>query len=588
MPQFGVHDLVTSLIVEDYTDRVMSATIGTNEHGFAEARISLRLALAEAFRLYDRPGALHGALSLGSVLGGLAYEGRLEDLAIKPGGAELGLFGYQRALGDVPYTALWSNTRVANWRIVTSDDLAGITKDKGSFDSQNRLFIGLQKNTLYTNNVDTLAWCYQRPSASTRSFIGIQFDFEALLPAGFQFGINTYNDTFGGATGVLNIAATGALQKGAINITFAAAGIALLYIYNGSGGNITFAGENGTNYLKVTNVRLVTSTTNRINTTLTANRAAGTNVTATVGSTAGMYVGQQLQIKQGTVNGSETVTVLSIGSSTQFNATFANAYVIGDAVQGHVIYADEIVKDMVSATNAVNSTQLSGTTALIQSPTLDLLNEVYEDRYPNDILDYLIGLGDSQATPRQWEWGVYAGRVLYFQPRGATARTWYVDIAAPEVERTIEALINSGYATYKEPGGRTLRTAASTDSISTNRWGITRRAAIKTDTTSSTEAGVRRDAQIADKKDPIPRAAIAVDAIYDAAGSRWPLTAVHAGDTCFIRNLPATVNSMIIERIRIFRTKRTTLDLLAGKLSLEPESPLPTVIAPAATMIGGA
>jgi hypothetical protein len=66
-------------------------------------------------------------------------------------------------------------------------------------------------------------------------------------------------------------------------------------MYNSTAGNIgPTAQETGVFATIITNHRVVSSSANRVNTTLTAARAASANVTATVGSTARMYVGMQL------------------------------------------------------------------------------------------------------------------------------------------------------------------------------------------------------------------------------------------------------------------------------------------------------
>jgi hypothetical protein len=288
-----------------------------------------------------------------------------------------------------------------------------------------------------------------------------------------------------------------------------------------------------------------------------------------------MYVGQKLVINSGNTP-SETVTVLSIGSTTQFNATFANNYVIGNTVRGFSILADEIVKDVLSVAVAVNSSQLSSSTALIQSPGLDLLNEVYEDEYPSDILNYLATRGDNQTTPRQWEAGVDEGQVLYFRPQFSTSRAWYVDVTDLELARTIDRLFNSAYGLYEEASGRTLRTANASDAASIAKYALTRRAPVPAQTTSATQAGITRDGYIADARDPLPRATLHFDAVYDAAGSRYPLYLVRAGDTLTVRNVPPNVSSSY-DRVRTFRITHTNFSLITGTLDVEPEVAPPSI-----------
>lgn len=580
---FSIYDAPNGSLVADYSARARDLVFATNDHGFAECHGFVPLSLADAFRLYDRPGTPHLVISDS---GQLIFEGRVEDVNIARGGVTFGALGYSRAMGDAPYTAMWSNASVADWRPLTGDDVTGGTPERFEMDTQNRLYITPQKNSTQANtNIGAIG--YQIPDGSSRSIVGISFDYSFTAPVNWQARFRRGDANFGTLTDPWTLNGTGAAQTGAVHFTLTACQSMQFFLFFNAAAAV-FAGETGSAFLKITNVRLVTSITNRIAVAFTANRAAGVNVTATVASTARMYVGQSVQVSNiaGTV--SESVTVLSIGSGTQFNATFVNAYVIGDVVQAHVIYADEIAKDLVSTISTLNSAQLQTSTALIQSPGLDLLNETYSDRYPNDILNYLIGLGDNQTIPRKWEWGVYESRFLFFQPESTSNRTWYVDISDLEVERTINALYNSAYGVYANSAGRALRTATSTDPYSPTRYALTRRQAVDASTTSSTQAGIVRSASLTDTATPIPRVAIKIDSvyIYDANGARWPLWFMRAGDTIIIRNLPPTLTASI-DRIRSFRLARTEYDVMNKTITVEPESPLPTLDALLARVAAG-
>ncbi len=73
--------------------------------------------------------------------------------------------------------------------------------------------------------------------------------------------------------------------------------------------------------------------------------------------------------------------------------------------------------------------------------------------------------------------------------------------------------------------------------------------------------------------------------LYDANGNVWPLFSVRAGDTMIIRNLPPTL-STAIDRIRVFRLTRAEYHVDDDTLTLEPESPLPTLAAMLASASG--
>lgn len=242
---------------------------------------------------------------------------------------------------------------------------------------------------------------------------------------------------------------------------------------------------------------------------------------------------------------------------------------------GATIYADEIVRNLVSFMSGVNPGQLSSSTALIQSPGLDLRNESYEDMPPSDILNTMISRGDSQTPPRYWEWGVWEDQRLYFRPRGAAGMTWYVDATDLSVTRSLTNVANNVYALYKDANGDAVRGTSTSDSASQARYGLIRQAKIDADTTSATEANAQRSAYLNDHKDPLPSAKISFSAIYDAYGGRWPLWRVRSGDQIVIRNLPP--GSGQLDRVRQFRISTTSYDAVANTLSVEPEAPPATL-----------
>ena len=572
----GLHlnltDAPGGLPIADLTRHLDELTISTNEHGFESLQARAPRGLLESFRLLDSVGPPDARLADRDA--SLIWEGRVEDRRLLSDGFGVGAFGYSRALGAIPYTALWSASGTEGWRESTAADFANRTPEKFSIDFTNRLFIGLEKNATYTNAGDTGEVIFQTPALSARTIVGLAMDIEYNLPANWK--VEAYSITSGGAFNLISsVTSPGPGVNGNSGARICTAGVAVvLSVYQVTGAPYNYLGETGASYVKATNVRVVSSTTNMINTSFTVARAAGVNVTATVGSTARMYVGQRLYLRTGFA--SESVIVLSIGSSTQFNATFTNAYIIGDPIESFIVYADEIVKDVLSVAQGLNTTQLATTTALIQSPGIDLLHESYEDRSMVDILDYLCSVGDSATPPRLWEWGVWERRELHFWPRATNARTWYADVSEVEIERTLAQMTNSVYATYQDANDRTLRTVVSEDTLSLSRNGVRQRQAVDTSGTSSVQAIITRDALLNDLKDPIPRVKIVITAIRDGAGARYPGYAARAGDTIIIRNLPPAISSTI-DRIRSFRISRTDYDVMADTLEVEPESPIPSL-----------
>lgn len=563
--------------VRDLTAQVRTARLTTNARGVGDLAVEVAApSMTERVRLATRVGAME--LRAGD--GAQWIDARLEGAPIAGGETvQLTGYGYGRAFADVPYTALWSDDSVAGWRVLRGNERATAYPDRYTFDNQNRLYFAPQKNATLGNTAgDKGLWYgYQTPDVSSRTIVGAQFSYEFSAGVTWTANLRTFANFTAASTLIWTQAAGAAATTGAMHLTFTgAAACGFFYYY--SAADALFAGETGTVYFRVTNIRLVTSTTNRVNTTLTAGRTNGAGVTCTVGSTTGMYVGMQLVIGSGGAN-SEMVIVLSITGATTFTANVVNAgagYAIGTTVQGFAIYADEIVRDMQSAVITANPAQLNASTALIQSPGFDLTHAIYEDADMTAILNELAALGDTQTTPRIWNWRVMRGRVLVFEPRGASARAWYADVSDEdlEIDLATDQLLTSAYPLYQEPGGRTLRGATLSNADALARYGVTRRSAVPTQTTISAVAAITANAMLADRSRPIPRIKVTIRRVFDSTGAPVPLDVIDAGrgDTLTIRNLAPGL-STDLDRLRTFRITRTDLDLMAGVLVCEAESP---------------
>lgn len=495
-------DATTGAFLVDLAPYTMKCVAETGENGFASLSADVRMPLRRALQIVDQGTPYLIQLASGSTI---VWEGRLEQSGVTSDrdGSSLTINakGYASALMDVPYTALWSTTRVNDFRVIKSTEYTNAREGKYNFDTNNRLYIALQKNTLYTNNADIGAMLFQHPHSSTRNVIKVSFDYTVALTAGFVAQCNAINGDFTSEAGVWSLTASGATQTGSVAVSFTGKNTLVFRIYNASGANITYGGENGDAFLRVTNLRIASD--------------------------------------------------LSVP-----------------------LDAAVIVKDLISTTIAVNPTQLSPSTAWIQSTGVDLQNEIYEDTYPADILDHLAAIGDTAA--RAYEWGVWEGRQLHFRKRGSAGNQWHVDVTSLEFERSLREVYNSAYAVYSDANNATVRGATSSNVASVGRLGITRRKAVSAKTTSATQANTIRDTVLSDSADPMPRASIRFNQIFTASGAVVPSWRVRAGDTITIRNLPPTL-AAITDRMRTFRISRTKYDAIAGVLTIEPESPLPRI-----------
>ena len=237
-------------------------------------------------------------------------------------------------------------------------------------------------------------------------------------------------------------------------------------------------------------------------------------------------------------------------------------------VSGDVI-ASDIAAAMVARTNGINSGQLSAATSLIEATTDDLLNELYEDEKPSEILDRLAELSG-------YEVGVWENRLLHFRPKGSQGRTWFIDATRiTDVSKDLGVVYNEVYATYQDENRRTLRTAVSQNSLHQETTGIVRQTVLKARTTSQAQAESQRDTHLDDQDNYAIVATVEFDRIFDESGAEVNQVNLRSGDTAVIRNLPPTLGA-VVDLIREFKIAGTSFDGRA--MRLEPELPAPTLV----------
>lgn len=249
-------------------------------------------------------------------------------------------------------------------------------------------------------------------------------------------------------------------------------------------------------------------------------------------------------------------------------AKFTNLRIRGSV--NNPIDAKEIIEGMFSYAD-----NLSG--ALIEAQNVDLTDEIFEDMYISEIMNYLASKGDDQTPPRVWEWGVWERKILFFQPRGTNALHWYVDADQLTLDSTLESLVNVAYATYQDPNGRTLRTDLEDDPDSFVKYEIIRQGVTSERTTSLSKAEITRDAFLNQRRELAPRASLTLYGLFDGMGARYPLWLARAGDTITIRNLPPTL-SPEIDKVRTFRIRSLSYNVEQDVLTPAPEFPLPTLV----------
>lgn len=474
-------------------------TITDNEHGFESLTGFQEMLSHQAFWLYDLAPAKWVVLSCG---GFTVWEGRLEDRKIQRGGFGFTAFGAKRYLDDTLYTALWSTKSYAGIRPVSSDEVVKSTPERWAMDNNNRIWFGLVAGETYNDDDHYGMQVWREPHLQAGEMTEIEFDYVLDLPTDWELRVLTDTENFSGGTVEATYISTGVPATVTGNIVAVTGPPAKAYlsfqVRNNTGAPVTYAGETGVAYARITNFRVRGSTNN-------------------------------------------------------------------------AIYADEIVGSMV-----VYSNNLTLNTALLQSPGVDLTDELFEDMRISEIISYLADKGDNQTPPRKWEWGVWEKQVLFFRPQGDAALHWYVDADELTLDSTLESLVNVGYGIYQDTNGRTLRTPLEYEVDSFSKYGLFRFGSITERTTSLTKAELARDTLLAQNKTIAPRASLTLYGLFDAAGARYPLWMARAGDTLTIRNLPPTLSSEI-DKIRTFRISRKSYDVDTDILTPTPEYPIPTL-----------
>lgn len=561
--------------------RATDASYRLGPHGMEALTLRCPATVSQAMTLYHAIGTARIEAWAG---GGMVGVGRIEDVTIEDGAVSLTALGGWRLLGDRPYTAFWSATGTAGWIPTKPIYLAAYSPNRRPemyrIQIDERMVMALTKSAAYTNNGDACGLGYRVPHLSSRGIVGAQYRLQLLVPNGWQYRLYSFaGDSWSsGMSAPVALASAGTLITRAYHVTFGSALALETAIWNESGATSTPAGETGSWYCIIEEMRLVTSTTNRVNTTLTAARAAGTSVTATVGSTARMYAGMRLVVNSSAAN-SELIIVENVTNTTQFVATFAQSHSAGEAVQGFYVQPDEIVRDVLTTASATPTAVLNQTnTALITACQRDVTDCVYEDVARGDVLSDLADAGDGS---RRYVTGVNPRGYLSFrrpdlaEDNVSAPATWSIDVANVKIQQTIDTLVNNVYARYKALDGRVLRTANQSRLLATPPGSLTRIGSVQIDTTVA-QAAIARATLAVRETDQTPTTySMDVLRLYTISGVPAPLWLVEPGHTVTIRNLPFAASGDRPAAIT-FTVANVEYDAVNRRLTLEPESPIPT------------
>jgi hypothetical protein len=556
----------------DWTAYVTGAPWDFGEHGCRSLELTIPRRVIDAYMLYISQGTQTVIATRGARI---LWSGQIDaaSLTLNADGTTVKVraLGNWQTLRHGRHTAMWSTTKVDGWQVLTGDLLAGVADKRFETDTNNRLFISTQKNTLYVAGARVGALYFQVPDGAPGvGGLGLAFTFDA--PSGYIMEVRGYDAGFTGGTSIYSLTSAGAALSGALCLGISPAK-AIIVVWMIVPDGTTEARENGLSYIRCTRVRLTQTISDYVLTTLSANLVAGAGVTATVASTARMYAGQTIYLNNAATSQSEAVTITSVTNATHVVATFALNHTSGETVRAPVVYGSRIAAALLAEARALNINLIAGDGGLIAGTVLDITDASYEDALPADVLDDLARRGDGAGG--LIETGVDELNRLYFRPKGSAATAWYVRLEALSLDRPRTSIENRIYATYDDPASdRTLRTASANDSASQGQYGLTRIGLVEASTSSATLAGTIRNLALSDRADPTPAAQIGIVQIENVAGAIVSGDQIRPGDTVTIRNLPPAIG-LGGGRVRSFVVSEMRYDPMTRQVSVVPETPLP-------------
>lgn len=238
----------------------------TNEHGFQACELLVEpVDLHTAFGMLNWPGTPHVVVADESAA--VVWEGRLEDFSIEDDAVSLLAFGYQRALGDIPYTAAWSLIDTSEFEFTK---WFGYDPQfyEGSSDDD-KLYIALRKGETYVNSgAPRGAFTWAVPYASTnqgnRDISTVSFDYTVRLPTNWRFRVEGTDQTSTSGAIKLTVTGDGNLTSSSSSLTSFGYPRVEFYVYNNSGSDTTVTNDTGYYYVEISNLRIKTTSSSTV------------------------------------------------------------------------------------------------------------------------------------------------------------------------------------------------------------------------------------------------------------------------------------------------------------------------------------
>lgn len=546
-----LRDAATGTQLLNVNDRATDITIADNQVSF-----NLRLDLALAAGLIDDFRVRHVCTNRF----GVTKTYLLQRPTLTTNGIQCIALNLISVLNmDNSYSALWSDSNVGSW-IETPETISNRNPKLYGADKQNRLFVGLQKGTVYRNGMDAWGWSFYSHIATTKQPIVTSYRYTIDLPSGWVVSFQRINRSGGYLTTIRDVTSAGSVISGALCDTYTGTDGLEIVIYNASGSSYTMTGENGTKYVNITSMRVATTTANLINTTVAGAISTGSQV-ITPASMTNIVVGQLLTINTG-ASDSEAVVVTAV-TATTFTATFAKSHLANATVRAIVVRDSEVVGHMLAQAVALNSLGLSASTLLVSTSSRDYDDLAFVSAGMLDVLDQL-------AKPAGYSFGVQEDGLLWYGV--PTARSWMVQAADVTLCRPVDRLANNVSVLYRNAAGIDQLTSAATDTVSIAQNGYTQRLVLNAQTTIQREAELIRDTALADGKARSVEAQVSIARLYDAGGTRYPVDMIAPGDTISIANLSPVLSS---PELRTFTVGDVGYNPLIDRVDVALDMPLP-------------
>jgi hypothetical protein len=248
----------TTTLAVGITREPYAMTFSHGQHGCESCTLRYQVPAYEALKLLSGGSVYHVVIS---ALGAPVWSGRAENVNIIDDGVEIVAYGYWRALLDQPYTTLWTDTSVSGWRPILSTEMSDRYQSRWTYDTQNRIFITANTGDTFGNSPYIVGSMYYAvPSGSSRTITAIDFDFVCDFAGTWVVGLERLDASFTSLTQPWTRSTTG---TGSQSLTFTGCnGLNFFMYYNGA--NAVNTAETGRNYLRITNLRVKTTTSSTV------------------------------------------------------------------------------------------------------------------------------------------------------------------------------------------------------------------------------------------------------------------------------------------------------------------------------------